>query len=149
MDVRRVFHIASASEIIAVISFFACSGAWGVAIAPSTVPASASGAPGIRSRLPLNRQPSLNCGTSTSTLADESSRLAWILNYRPSKGLAAVSNTHADSFLVRGGSSEWGNGEIGCEGTTDTGLAEADPEVWEIISAERRRQVGRQTVTRI
>lgn len=145
MDVRRVFHIA---EILAVASCFSCSGAWSVAIAPSTAPTSASGTSGIRSRLPLNRQRSLNCGTSTSILADDSSILPWIHDYRPSKSLAAVSNAHADPFLVRGGSSEQDDGEMDCKGTTGTCLAEADPDVWEIIAAERRRQVGRQTVTR-
>lgn len=33
-----------------------------------------------------------------------------------------------------------------CSGGADLGLSESDPEVWEIISAERRRQVGGRNV---
>lgn len=48
----------------------------------------------------------------------------------------AMVSTQEESVLrTRGG----GGGDLG---DADTGLSETDPEVWEIITAERRRQVG-------
>lgn len=47
-----------------------------------------------------------------------------------------MASTQEESVLrTRGG----GGGDLG---DADTGLSETDPEVWEIITAERRRQVG-------
>lgn len=61
-----------------------------------------------------------------------------------------MTSAQAESLRTRGGGSLGSDGagkalqggEGLCAGAADKGLAETDPEVWEIISAERRRQVG-------
>lgn len=61
-----------------------------------------------------------------------------------------MTSAQAESLRTRGGGllgsdgagKALQGGEDLCAGAADKGLFETDPEVWEIISAERRRQVG-------
>ena len=132
--VRHTLQIAAAAGITAVAWSFKAYGARNIVTTVSTPPALP-----IRRRLPPPRG-SLNCGTGS-----DSARSSRLPNHQASSISLSMASAHASSLRTRGGGSEQGDAGVDGERAVDTGLAETDPEVWEIIEAERRRQVGAST----
>ena len=133
--VRHTLQIAAASGITAVAWSFKSYGARNIVTTVSSTPPALP----IRRRMPPPRG-SLNYGTGS--VSARSSRLP---NHRASSISLSTANAYASSLRTRGGGSDQGDAGVNGERAVGTELAETDPEVWEIIEAERRRQVGAST----
>lgn len=135
MIARKVLHLAAAATTATVATCFASRGLGGSFTRSTNLPLSLS----------PKAPPTEVTARTVATQGERSSS-----GRRSSSLRCATTSTQAESLRTRGGGSLGsdgagkalqGGGDL-CAGAADKGLAETDPEVWEIISAERRRQVG-------
>lgn len=128
----RLLHLAAAAATTAVATCFACPGGISRGVAAS------SAAPSPTASADSMMTPR----TATATTAVGGARATGTVSSRGSPGRSSTSRCatapaqEESALRTRGGGGDAGSGEA------DPGLAETDPEVWEIINAERRRQVG-------
>lgn len=122
----RLLHLAAAAATTAVATCFACpgriSGAGGCT--PSSTSAASNSA--VTPRTASVRRSAAGGGGGGGSEKEPS---------RPSTAMCAISPAQEESLLRTRGGAGTGLGE------DDPGLSETDDEVWQIINAERRRQV--------
>ena len=122
----RLLHLAAAAATTAVATCFACPGR--ISGAGSCTPGSTSAADGAVTppRTASARRLAASCGGVDGGREPS----------RSSTAVCAISSAQGESAVLRtrGGGSA-------ASGVNDPGLSETDDEVWQIINAERRRQV--------
>lgn len=122
----RILHLAAAAATTAVATCFACPGR--ISGAGSCTPGSTSAADGAVTppRTASVRRLAASCGGVDGGRKPS----------RSSTAVCAISSAQEESAVLRtrGGGSA-------ASGVNDPGLSETDDEVWQIINAERRRQV--------
>ncbi|CAN0007619.1 unnamed protein product [Scytosiphon promiscuus] len=128
----RLLRLAAAAGTTAVATCFACPGGMSQGVPP---PPAAKSSTSSADSMMTRRTATATATAAGSARADGDVCGGGSLS-RPSTARYAVAPTQEEAVLrTRGGGEGTGLGEA------DPGLAETDPEVWEIINAERRRQV--------
>lgn len=150
---RALLHLAAAAVTTTVVSCFVSPGlaitSTGSASLEHTQHQQQSAVVAPRSQQSTATWTYTACGASTKTCRARATGHALMSAVRATESLSTRGGSFGsdDSNLNASGMQETVRGTTGSAGKdglgeADEGLAESDPEVWEIITAERRRQVG-------